>query len=73
LRWPAKSLVVVNLLLELAGNKGDEEEKMKEREREGVFISREVMIGGLTFGCQKETNVSHSNAAHKGKLAFRPK
>ena len=73
MRWPAKSLVVVNLLLELAGNKGDEEEKMKEREREGVFISREVMIGGLTIGCQKETNVSHSNAAHKGKLAFRPK
>ena len=48
-------------------------ENEREREREGVFISSEVMIGGLTFGCQKETNVSHSNAAHKGKLAFRPK
>ena len=45
-----------------------EEEENEWREREGVFISREVMIGGLTFGCQKETNVSHSNAAHKGSL-----
>ena len=56
------------------GKEEEEGEVNEEREKEkGVFISREIMIGGLTFGCQKETNVSHSNAAHKGKLAFRPK
>ena len=73
--WPKEGASRLRLLPLLSGNKEEEERKKKNewREREGVFIGKGAIMASLTLGMPSETCSPHSNAAHKSKMAFRPK